>query len=83
MPGSFHAPGPALKLHRKRVDLESGALVPAVLHPADQGGTGTLAATLEDAQAKFCAVRDEQGGVSSIDEPFDLMAEKAITAGKP
>ncbi len=43
---------------------------------------GALAATFEGAQATICAVRDVQD-VSSIDEPFDLMAEKAITAGKP
>ena len=40
------------------VDLESGAIVSAVVHPADQGDTKTLASTLLDAQAKLGAVRE-------------------------
>ena len=57
------------------VDLESGAIVSAVIHPADQGDTTTIATTLEDAQAKLCALTDERDAVS-IDEPFDLVADK-------
>ena len=57
------------------VDLESGAVVSAVIHPADQGDTTTLATTLDDAQAKLCAVRDKEGA-PGIDEPFALVADK-------
>lgn len=59
-------------------DLESGAVVSAVIHPADQGDTTTLATTLEDAQAKLCAVKDEHNkqDAPAIDEPFDLVADK-------
>ena len=57
------------------VDLESGAIVAAVIHPADQGDTKTVADTLTDAQAKLCAVKDRQD-VSTIDKPFDLVADK-------
>ena len=57
------------------VDLESGAIVSAVVHPADQGDTTTLATTLDDAQAKLCAVRDKEGA-PGIDEPFALVADK-------
>ena len=57
------------------VDLESGAIVTAVVHAADQGDTTTISSTLEDAQAKLCAVKDRQD-VSTIDEPFDLVADK-------
>ena len=34
------------------VDLESGAIVSAVIHPADRGDTTTLATTLDDAQVR-------------------------------
>lgn len=37
------------------VDLESGAIISAVIHPADQVGTTTLATTPDDTQAKLCA----------------------------
>ena len=57
------------------IDLESGAIVSAVVHPADQGDTTTLATTLDDAQAKLCAVRDKEGA-PGIDEPFALVADK-------
>ena len=57
------------------VDLESGAVVSAVIHPADRGDTTTLAITFDDAQAKLCAVRDREGA-PGIDEPFALVADK-------
>ena len=57
------------------VDLESGAVVSAVIHPADQGDAPTLATTLDDAQAKLCAIREKEEA-SGIDEPFDLVADK-------
>ena len=57
------------------VDLESGAIVTAVVHSADQGDTTTISSTLEDAQAKLCAVKDRQD-VPTIDEPLDLVADK-------
>ena len=57
------------------VDLESGAIVSAVIHPADQGDTRTVATTLEGAQAKLCAIREKKE-TASPDEPFDLVADK-------
>ena len=57
------------------VDLESGAIVSAMIHPADQSDTKTIATTLEDAQAKLCAIRGKEEA-PSIDEPFDLVADK-------
>ncbi|MGI6655590.1 MAG: transposase [Desulfobulbus sp.] len=57
------------------VDLESGAIVSAVIHPADQGDRTTITTTLEDAQAKLCAVREKEEA-PGIDDPFDLVADK-------
>ena len=57
------------------VDLESGVIVSAVIHPADQGDTTTPATTFDDTQAKLCAVRDKEGA-PGIDEPFALVADK-------
>ncbi len=57
------------------VDLESGAIVSAVIHPADQGDTTTILPTLDDAQAKLDAVKDKEDE-PGIDEPFDLVADK-------
>lgn len=60
------------------VDLESGVIVSAVIHPADRGDTATIGSTLADAQAKLCVVKDEQikQDKPAIDEPFDLVADK-------
>ena len=38
------------------VDLDTGAIVAAALHPADQGDTGTLPETLAAAEANLAAV---------------------------
>ncbi|MGI6656553.1 MAG: transposase [Desulfobulbus sp.] len=57
------------------VDLESGAIVSAVIHPADQGDRATITTTLEDAQAKLCAIREKEDA-PGIDDPFDLVADK-------
>ncbi len=46
-----------------------------MVHPADQGDTTTLATTLDDAQARLCAVRDKEGA-PGIDEPIALVADK-------
>ncbi len=64
------------------IDLESGAVVSAEIHSADQGDTRTIATTLDDAQAKLCAVKDEHNkqDMPAIDEPFDLWRTRAITA---
>ena len=57
------------------MSLASGAVVSAVIHPADQGDTTTLATTLDDAQAKLCAIREKEDA-PGIDEPFALVADK-------
>ena len=66
------------------IDLESGTIVSAVIHPADQGDTTTLATTPDDAQAKLCAVQDEHNkqNVPCIDEPFALVADKGYHSRK-
>ena len=56
------------------VDLESGAIVSAVVHPADQVDTKTLASTLLDAQAKLGVVKDADASKSA--DSFDLVADK-------
>ena len=57
------------------VDLESGAIVSAVIHPADQVDTTTILPTLDDAQAKLDAVKDKEDAPSQ-DNTFDLVADK-------
>ena len=54
------------------VDLDTGAIVAAAIHPADQGDTTTLPATLEVAQANLVAV---DAGPTAKD-PAELVADK-------
>lgn len=42
------------------VDLETGAIVAAEIHPADEGDTTTLMGTLEQASASLREVRDDE-----------------------
>ena len=54
------------------VDLDTAALVAAKIHPADQGDTTTLDATLEAAARGLDAV----GRGPTIDSPAELVADK-------
>src|ERR687883_971859 len=54
------------------VDLDTGAIVAAEVHPADQGDTATLAETLETAEANLAAV----GVGPTVEDPAELVADK-------
>ena len=54
------------------VDLDSGAIVAAAIHPADQGDTTTLPETLKAAAANLAAV----GAAPTPDDPAELVADK-------
>jgi len=54
------------------VDLDTGAVVAAEVHPADQGDTTTLEGTLEAAAAGLAAAR----AAPEVDAPTDLVADK-------
>jgi transposase len=54
------------------VDLDTGAIVAAAVHAADQGDTATLPETLEAAEANLAAV----GMVPSPEDPAELVADK-------
>lgn len=54
------------------VDLDTGVIVAAPIHPADAGDTATLGPTLEEAQKNLCAV----GFAPTPENPSDLVADK-------
>ena len=54
------------------VDLDTGAVIAAELHPADQGDTTTLAATLTAAEANLAAVDT----APTADAPAELVTDK-------
>jgi transposase len=54
------------------VDLDTGAIVAAEVHPADQGDTATLPGTLEAAEANLAAV----GAEPTPEDPAELVADK-------
>jgi transposase len=54
------------------VDLDTGAIVAAEVHPADQGDTATLPETLETAEANLAAV----GVGPTVEDPAELVADK-------
>jgi transposase len=54
------------------VDLDTGAIVAAEIHPADQGDTTTLPATLETAEANLAAV----DAAPTPESPAELVADK-------
>src|SRR3954453_17718202 len=54
------------------VDLDTGAIVAAAVHAADQGGTATLPGTLEAAEANLAAV----GAAPAPEDPAELVADK-------
>lgn len=58
------------------VDLDTGVVVAAPIHPADEGDTTTLSATLEVAERNLSAV----GVAPSGDEPCVLVADKGYHA---
>ena len=54
------------------VDLDTGAIVAAAIHLADQGDTTTLPETLKAAEANLAAV----GAAPTPDDPAELVADK-------
>ena len=54
------------------VDLDTGVIVAARIHPADQGDTQTLAATLEQAEAML----DLVGCAPTPETPAEMIADK-------
>jgi transposase len=54
------------------VDLDTGAIVAAEVHPADRGDTATLPGTLEAAEANLAAV----GAAPTPEGPAELVADK-------
>jgi transposase len=54
------------------VDLDTGAIVAAEIHPADQGDTTTLPATLATAEANLAAV----DAAPTPEDPAELVADK-------
>ena len=54
------------------VDLDTGVIVAARIHPADQGDTRTLAATLEQAEAML----DLVGRTPTPETPAEMIADK-------
>jgi transposase len=54
------------------VDLDSGAIVAAEVHPADRGDTATLSETLAAAEANLAGV----DAAPTREEPADLVADK-------
>ena len=54
------------------VDLDTGAIVAAEIHPADQGDTATLPETLEAAEANLAAV----DAAPTPEDPAELVADK-------
>jgi transposase len=54
------------------VDLDTGAIVAAEVHPADQGDTATLPGTLKAAEANLAAV----GAGPTVEDPAELVADK-------
>src|SRR5215212_4970003 len=54
------------------VDLDTGAIVAAEIHPADRGDTATLPETLEAAEANLASV----GAGPTAEEPAELVADK-------
>ena len=54
------------------VDLDSGAIVAAEIHPGDQGDTATMPATLEAAATKLAAV----DAAPTVEDPVELIADK-------
>jgi transposase len=54
------------------VDLDTGAIIAATVHPADQGDTATLPGTLEAAEANLAAV----GAAPTPGAPAELVADK-------
>ena len=54
------------------VDLDTGAIIAAKIHPADQGDTRTLAGTLEQAEAML----DLVGRTPTPEAPAEMVADK-------
>src|SRR2546421_2041737 len=61
------------------VDLDTGAIVAAEIHPADRGDTTTLPGTLEAAAANPAAV----GAAATPEDPAELVADKILWGRSP
>jgi len=57
------------------VDLDTGVIVAAALHPADEGDTTTIAGTLTVAEKNLAQI----SAAPTTDQPSELVADKAIT----
>ena len=57
------------------VDLDTGVIVAAALHPADEGDTTTIEGTLTAAEKKLAQV----SAAPTQDKPSELVADKEIT----
>ena len=58
------------------VDLDTGAVIAAELHPADQGDTTTLPATLTSAEVNLAAL----DAAPTADDPAELVTDKGYFA---
>lgn len=56
------------------VDLDSGAIISAKIHHADEGDTTTIHKTLKDARAKLKSVKKKKA--PKYDNPSELVADK-------
>jgi len=57
---------------RARVDLDTGVIVAAALHPADEGDTTTIAGTLMAAEKNLAQI----SAAPTTDQPSELVADK-------
>jgi hypothetical protein len=60
------------------VDLDTGAVVAAEMHPADRGDTATLPDAVESTARHLAAVET----APSAEAPAELVADKGITRGR-
>jgi len=66
------------------VDLETGAIVAAVIHPADEGDTTTLPGTLEQAGESLKAVREDEDVEADTTQLHmkEVVADKGYHSGE-
>lgn len=64
------------------VDLETGAIVAAVIHPADQGDTTTIHGTLERAAQSLQNVREERAASGKRSSEGDALQIREVVSDK-